>query len=509
MHSVHSPDPARILRFLAVGAALLAAAAVVSAENLLSNADFESGFGPDGVAREWVGSSTGIDGVFKPNPRLGRIGGGIYGAAHWNEAENAWNDDLATIRLNGKAHLVDASRFDMVTTLQNTVGPEVVTVAKLGAEAYFEQRHRNPLQGDVEANGAEFADYCYERSLADNHWAHCYYGLNEPNVNDADDMRRIARFEKAFTERLHEYGMRSCVLNNSTGTPGDMNNMILPEVKALLEVADYVGYHCYGGPAGFFMCAPQSLTYHSLRWRFYADMYEEREWRFPPVIYTEGTTWWGWHDDHPASAVRDDLLCFSEKMKEDEWAVGLNIFVTGHWPGTAWEKWCVTDYPGMRGENIIIEACRTQNMDNPVDAHGGTAAQEILGTGGVLDMAIGQAARTVPGKTYTLSAWFRHEYTKTWPCPTSIRIGIDPTGQTEGHNRRSVKFGPELIAENGWETDVWYPCRTTFTAEGTSVSVWFRASQSDPDAGIRVYIDDVVLEEGAAPSNSAVSLETF
>lgn len=493
--------------FLTAGSAM----ADGTGPELIANGDFEAGFDADGVAAGWTGFGTGAGAVLKPNPRLGRIGGGVYGAAHWNEAIGQWDDDYQTIRLHGKAHLVDAGRFDVVTRLQNELGPEVITVAKLGMEAYFHEiARRDPLQGDLIQNGREFADHCYQRSQDSGHWAHCYYGFNEPDMNNAGTLRKVAIVERGFTERLHELGLRSIVLNHSTGTPGPMENMLIDEVRDLLAVADYVGYHCYGGPSGFFMCHPDSLTYHSLRWRIFAGWYEDRGWRFPPVIYTEATTWWGWHKDHSATAVRDDLLCFADHMKEDAWAVGLNIFCTGHWPGQVWHDWCVTEYPGRvpNGPNLIVDACRTHNMNNPVDARSGTGSQEILAEGSRFSAGIVQQIPTRPGRVYRFSAWFRHEFTGGWPHRTEILIGFDPTGQTASASAATVQWSADLVGGNGWETDIWYRHETTFTAAGNATSVWLRGRKTSGPTKVRVYFDDVSARDTGEVAAEA-SLATY
>jgi hypothetical protein len=90
----------------------------------------------------------------------------------------------------------------------------------------------------------------------------------------ADAARRVARFEKAFSDRLHELGRKSVVLNLSVGNPGDIDFMLLPEVVSLLATADYAGYHAYSSPDDQRLVGPQSPWY-AHRWRIYAEMYRD------------------------------------------------------------------------------------------------------------------------------------------------------------------------------------------------------------------------------------------
>jgi hypothetical protein len=252
-----------------------------------------------------------------------------------------------TVRLAGKVHLVDVAREDVIRTLREQLGDDVITVGKYNCEAWFQEQKTEPLS-DPAGNGRRFADYCRERADKSGIRAHCYYGLNEPNVNAKEDFAKICAFEKAFTQRLHQHGMRSVVINHSTGTPGDRENMLEEPVRDLLAMADYVGYHCYGGPKDELMCAPSSLP-TAMRWRTFARWYQERGWRFPPMIYTEATTWGGWHDQFSPEAVRDDILCMSDRIREEPWSIGMCLFCTGCWKGQIWCKWDVSVFPEVIG----------------------------------------------------------------------------------------------------------------------------------------------------------------
>lgn len=450
--------------------------------NLLLNGDFEGVF-KSGVAHGW--NTFNVKGAtFKENAKLGPIGGGIYGSSHGKE-------DAETIRMSGKVNLVDASRFDMVSRLQTAFGPDTITIGKLMPEAYFDGR---PLDGDPYRNGARFADYCESSSRKDNHWPTCYYGLNEPNVNDATDFVRIAAFELGFTRRLHELGLRSVVINHSVGTPGIKTNMYLPEVRELLAEADFTGYHSYGAPQAFsaggqVMCGTESLYDYSLRWRQFAAEYQKNGWRFPPMIYTEATTWGGWTENEEIESqdILKDLVCFSDKIREDVWTIGLCVFATGAWPGQPWQEWDITKYMD------IIDGARDYNIAHPVDAHGGTKSQQIVGLEGVVDGGIVQSVPAEKGRAYRFSGHLKWEYWKGYGRKAAVKVGWDPTGQTKDAGAKSIEWSKDLIREGNLETDMWYPFSVSGKAKSANASVWVRVIQKEEKPLVRVSIDDLVV----------------
>ncbi|MBN1845270.1 MAG: hypothetical protein JW810_06270, partial [Sedimentisphaerales bacterium] len=112
-----------------------AAASRSARDELIRNGDFEGRFTARGVAHDWGAFGEGV--VCKPNPRLGRVGGGIYGTEYVASGFGLYNSDYQTIRLHGKVNLVDASRFDLVAQLQKYLAEETITIAKLGAESFF------------------------------------------------------------------------------------------------------------------------------------------------------------------------------------------------------------------------------------------------------------------------------------------------------------------------------------------------------------------------------------
>jgi len=464
-------------------------------KNLLYNGDFEQPF-PDRVARGWKEYSIWESGLVAANPQTGPIGGGVYGAARCRGG--VCEEDVETLRMSAKVHLVDRARMDMVSRIREEMGPDAIVVLKLSPEDWENQRGMRNLEGDIEANGAAFAEYCYEECARTGHWPRCFYGQNEPDMNNAEALAKVCRFELAFTRRLHQLGLRSCVVNNSTGTPGPKANMYIPEMRALLAEADYVGYHCYGGPKDELMCAESSLFDFSLRWRQFAEGYRKRRWRFPPMIYTESTTWGGWmgSERFTPETVRDDILCFGGKMLEDPWVVGMCIFNTGAWAGQVWKKWDITRYP-----RIIIDPIREWNRSHPVDAHGGRGSQVIAGIGERVDRSICQEAATVAGRRYDLSGWFKFEFFDCRGRPLGhtawAQLGYDPTGQTSDMEANSIRWSGNLIGKEIVETDLWYEAKQEFEAQGDRTSVWVRFRQPEKKPSVRLCIDDVVLREAA------------
>ena len=458
-----------------------------TATNRIANADFEGSF-TEGVAAEWKPFAIGDKGYHKVNARLGPIGGGVYGARVHDKEQGDWREDLMTIRLAGKTHLIDASREDVAKKLREVHGDDVITIVKYGPEDYFSKKGQRVPGDDPIAQGREFADHCLERSQQSGIRATCYYGVNEPHMNDADALAKVCIFEKAFTDRLHQHGMRSIVLNHSTGTPGDRRNMLIEPMRELLAVADFVGYHCYGGPTDELMCAPSSVA-HSMRWRTFARWYEERGWRFPPMIYTEATTWGGWHDQFTPEAIRDDILCMTRRMTQTRWEIGMCLFCTGCWPGQIWCKWDMSAFPK------IIDQLREYNLAHPVDAHSGVQAQQFGGTGEGFFRGVAQAFPTRAGSNVHLSAWLKYEFYDGWPCNAQIQVGVDKTGQADDHRAKSIEWSDDLVVGRGLNSEMWFEYSIDFAPTNEQSSVWVRAIQRGAGAAVRVSLDDVSAME--------------
>lgn len=467
--------------------------------NQLVNGNFEAGFA-GGLANGWQPFVRFAGGYLKENAKLGRVGGGIYGYDHGAE-------DTENIRMSAKVYLVDLSRFDLVSRLRRELGDEVITIAKVDAEAVCPE---SPTGNNRVAMGRYLADFWHTQSRNTGHWAHAYYGLNEPEVNTIDGITRAAQFELAFTRRCHELGMRSVVINHSFGTPAYLDRMLVPEVIQLFAEADYVGYHPYADPSVKLSCDPRGFNI-VLRYVPIVQMYEERGLRIPPVIYTEG----GDHGIEPNGfpnpvQVRDDMVCFEGLMRQYPWTIGLCYFLTAQWPSMQWPDFDLTRYPE------IITGVRQANRAHPFDARSGLNAQLLGGSREAFDRGIVQQVVTQAGASYIVEGWFAYSFydgyagsglPAAWPSTAEIYLGWDPTGQTASANALTIQWTPNLIGVSIHETDMWFRHQATFAATGTLSSVWVRGAQNQPLPSVRIAVDDLSVRRTSSASPAAAAIQ--
>jgi hypothetical protein len=304
---------------------------------------------------------------------------------------------------------------------------------------------------------------------------------------------------------MHQRGLKTCVLNLATGNPGDIDRILW--CKDLFETADYLGYHCYGGPTDLLMITPYIEEENlddpydfALRARRFARIYKDRGWKFPPVIYTEGTTWCAWKADPAppeAEDVRDDLINFIPFMNEDRWCTGLTIFVVGG--NGAWADFDIT------GEGIA-EPVGQANMADPADKTSGLYSQQFgvgtlhcldnvcdhdgILTGGIVQQLSGLAV----GETYRLGFDFKWEHAN-GPAQVSFQYGLDWTGQTTNGNAGTINWSSNLIALYDLPHDIFQHHYDMFTADSTTLSVWFKSNQNLADVSYRIDIDTVSLQQ--------------
>lgn len=94
-------------------------------------------------------------------------------------------------------------------------------------------------------------------------------GLNETIATGAlEDIERVAEFERQFAFQLDfdtPFHAVPCVLNTAVGNPqhGDETEMLIPAVRAAVEIGGFVGYHAYWPTT-------QSQSWLSSDWRHYA-----------------------------------------------------------------------------------------------------------------------------------------------------------------------------------------------------------------------------------------------
>ncbi len=453
---------------------------------------FESGF-EEGVALGWTGVAIGSGGLFSENPKTGPIGGSLYGGARcWG---GPCEEDVQTIAMSAKVHLVGLGRIDMAGKLRESLGADTVVVLRLDPGAWAREKGVRLLEGDVEGRGRAFADFCYRKSLGASSWPRAWCGLNAPDFEDPETVRRVCLFERAFTERLHELGGRSCVLNLAAGSPAAEENMFLPEVRDLLAEADYFGYHAYGSPESVFMSAEADGDGWALRWRRFRREYEKRGWRFPPVILTEAGLREGWidrGDRFTPEMVAEDLTTFASRIHGDPGALGLCVFLTGAWPGQDLQTRDITKYPER-----IIAPIRAWNRAHPVDARSGTGSQVIAGYGEAFDRAICRRIRVAPGGRFRFSGWLKFEFFDGQGAPLGhrafARIGVDPTGQTDDPDAATVSWSENLLGEVVRETDVFTEVEKEFDSVGAEASIWIRFGQPAAKPSVRLCIDDLEI----------------
>jgi hypothetical protein len=477
----------------------------------LANAGFEDGF-TGGLADGWTGFQVRTGGFVKPNERLGRLGGGIYGCyIGIDPPEPGYSciDEYESIRMSAKTYGIDMSRYDLVGQIQSELGPEVVTVARVGPENFIEiYPDGDTWENNPERDGEIFADYLHNNWITTHDFeADAYYSLNEPSVNVAADLAKVCLFDLAFTRRMHELGHRACVMNNSVGTPSPLDLVLtVPEFRQLAAEADYFGYHNYGDWDTGWMC-PESAGPWTYRWQTVVEWYAQRGWRHPPVAYTESGHYW-WVGEKTPQEVSNDLVCYEARERTEEfWSLGIHYFVTGAWhsPGDStyngWNQMNLSLFPE------IITACRSANQAHPVDAHGGVASQEIGGSGEAFDRGIVQRFSTEPGNSYEVRAWVKYEH-EGWPNRATIHVGWDPTGQMANATAGTVQWSPDLIhqgennpiSDGPWDSDIWYQYRGTFQATSSEASVWFRGVQVSGTRPARIYVDDVRVVGAVAES---------
>ncbi|HPD32420.1 MAG TPA: hypothetical protein PLL20_20700 [Phycisphaerae bacterium] len=461
---------------------------------LVNNGSFEGSWS-NGLASGWSPWSTAGTGYWKQSTRIGKVGAGKYDYGEADTVVNMNPKTALTMQMGDADYW--GSRPNMIDT---------VIVGRLYIDHLMGTYLTNPTY--------------YGRVHADNCWIEqqyhpridCWQGSNEPGWGDAE-WANVLAFEKAFAERCHELGMKAVTLNISVGSPGNIWKML--EARDSLAVSDYVGYHSYGGPNDQLMI--NNATYdppcdYALRWRKYVHMYRDRGWRMPPVIYTEGTTYHGWHGVFQASQIRDDLIAFGAYMNEDRWCTGLTLFVAG---GTGvWENW------NIRGAGDIATACGTWNANNPSEATAGLYSQQFGAgqvhpttlsemqnpnaafTGGIRQQITGLSA----GNMYLLDLDFRYEFRGFQP-QVSFHTGIDLTGQTSNPNAASINWSSDIIAEENAVHEVWERTWRTFTATGSTASIWIMAHQAVSNPAYRISVDRVSVKQVAAPPTApAISL---
>ena len=444
--------------------------------NLLTNPDFEGGFAA-GVGTGWQSWTARGSGYWQASADLGKIGPGNYdnGPAHLDVDENM-------IAMHSKVGLF----MDCSMGAVHDVKPHVPTMLAVGRVHIDDVNFWDCDDDTTIALGREHAELC-QTWQNNNQPIDAWQGYNEPWVQSRERARKTALFEQAFAERCTELGLRSVVLNLAVGSfPTD--NDCMEYFKDALAVADFAGYHAYGGSSDQLLCGPQRNDF-ALRWRYVASFYEQQGWRMPGTIYTESGTYFGWHGSFSDTEIRDDYVNFGNYMQEDEWCLGNTIFTVGGFG--LWEEWCINEYP------TIINGIGAWNAANPCESRGGKA-QQFGHNGSNLRGGIRQVVTTTPGAHYWLTGWFKYEVGRGGsPVNPAAKfyIGYDPTGQTANPSAGTIVWSADQISTRYLNSDIWYEFGVEVAATGNSTSIWLAGDQITTSPTYRITVDSLSMKQ--------------
>jgi hypothetical protein len=363
--------------------------------------------------------------------------------------------------------------------------------------------------------GSRFADQCkHFESLAPR--IDCWQALNEPDTDT--NWQRTLRFEKAFVDRCHELGLKSSSLNLATGNPGNIWRMIdenfNPSARDVIESADYLGHHVYGGPADQVMVSNQVSSdpcSFALRPRRFKDMYARRGWRFPPVLATEGSTWGGWIGNFSPQYIADDLVLMGDYMKADRFWAGYHNFAVGIQCNQAWRPWDLVGQTVNNGQ-LMTQYVGEYNANNPADAMDGLYAQMFgagyvhpvttsqLNASGTFNGGVNQLVSGLEdGASYLVICWMKYEFRRNQPENLAFYMGVDPTGQVADGGAATINWGTDRVGEQAPVHEIYSHVWRTFTATSAQASVWLRAHHPVSNPSIMVYVDQVEVRKLTGP----------
>lgn len=465
--------------------------------NRIANPSFEEPFA-DGVSAGWQAWSVAGTGRWRQSTRVGKVGGGRYDCGSLQAMVDM---NPKTVLLYGidpetgrNGVLGDVAILAQYPHLENTI-----ILGRPDIDGYMARYLTDPLR-----YGRQLADRLHARQ-ADFPRVDAWLGLNEPDWGGT--WQQTVAFEKAFADRAHELGLKVCSLNLSTGSPGNNWRMVDesydPSCRDLLAVADYLGQHCYGGPADDIMVTNQvkdDACDFALRPRRFWDLYARLGWRFPPVISTEGSTWGGSVDYWGPERMALDLTRMGDYMQFNRWWCGYTNFVVGGSCG--WGGFEIADKP------TIIAAVGQWNADHPSDAMDGLYAQ-MFGAGevhpktaagltpaGLFDGGIVRRVEGLaPGKTHLLICWMKYEFRGHQPTQLRFQLGVDPTGQTADGGAATIDWGADQIAAKAPVHEIFSHVWRTFVPTANAAAVWLRAAHPTADPSFMVYVDQVEVRE--------------
>ncbi|HOW17868.1 MAG TPA: hypothetical protein PLC79_02445 [Phycisphaerae bacterium] len=478
--------------------------------NLVTNPSFEQTF-TDGVSAGWTKWSTMGTGVWEQSLRVGKVGGGRYDCG--GEDALVQMNPKTILLLCGDPEILDPGTFGTLDYLKDFANiDDTIIVGRPYIDQYM---HQWLYESDPVQSGRHLADQLYSMQRLYPR-IDCWQGLNEPDHGDTFPV--VLAFEKAFADRLHERGMKSCSLNLAVGNPGNIWKMIAPAApgypscRDLMEVADYLGHHCYGGPNDDLMVTNQvqdNVCDAAMRPRRFKDMYDRRGWRLPPVIATEGgADVQSWGETRAAA----DLTAMGDYMQFNRWWCGYTNFVVGGacgWGG----GFDIAGYPA------VISAVGEWNYNHPADAVDGFYSQKFgsgkihpktlpeLTADGDFDGGVCQQVSGLgPGQSYLLSCWMKYAFRGMQPTSLRFYLGVDQTGQTTDGRAATINWGIDQIADKAPIHEIFSHAWRAFTAQNATVSIWLRANQTVTDPSFRVYADQVELRQLTASAPPLISV---
>lgn len=201
-----------------------------------------------------------------------------------------------------------------------------------------------------------------------------WQAYNEPVVNNADDMKRLAEFEAERTHQLGTRGIRSVIGNFATGNPSDLALWpdFFPALQAAQENDGWLGLHEYSAPTIYFLStqdnegrypgvAPEDTGWLTLRYRQVYNQILKPAGLAIPLVFTElgvdglvqnnrpgSPDARGWQDFQSywaengfglwgPGAYIEQLAWFDQAMRHDDYVIGGCIFAMAASQG--WESY--------------------------------------------------------------------------------------------------------------------------------------------------------------------------
>jgi len=201
-----------------------------------------------------------------------------------------------------------------------------------------------------------------------------WQAYNEPVVNNAEEMKRLADFEAERVRLLAERGIRSVIGNFATGNPTELTLWpdFFPALQAAKQYNGWLGLHEYGAPTIYFMSAQENRGRYpgvsagdtgwlTLRYRQVYNQYLKPAGLDIPLVFTElgvdglvqnnrpgPSDARGWQDFQAywaengyglwgPGAYIEQLAWFDQAMRQDAYVLGGCIYALA--ASASWESY--------------------------------------------------------------------------------------------------------------------------------------------------------------------------